>query len=955
MKVLRPLFALSAISLCLVVGVRPLSPDVAQANAPARHSSRQGGQIEDVIRQAQELLARSESQNIEDHALALETARRALALLQTTTDSASIGRAYTRIARSQFAQSDLAEASQNYERALQIWSDLNDLKEQASALTSLGFIEARKGEWQNSITFLTRAQNLIAEQGDAYEMGRITSGLAYVFNESGLPERGLLQYQRALDYYREASTPREAALTLLEIGNTYYLLRDHAEAITNFNEALAQFAPGSLDAAHCHHYIGKVYGSTGQYDLALRHLQTVVPVYTLAGNLREAADVYALIGQIYQQQGRLEPARRHYQRALKTFTRVSDRVSEAALYYALGGLELRGGEYGLAEDYLRRSIEATEDIRRSPTSSDLAAAFSATAFDRYEKYAECLMRQHAQQPSRGFDVRAFEASELARARSLMELVRATLPDLALGLDPALAQREKSLRQALRGKADFKVSMLSGKYKPQELAALDAELARLEAEYEQVNDSIRALYPAYEQFMSPNAWDLRRIQEQVIADDQTVLLEFVLGADKSYAWAVTRDRITSYELPPRALINEAAEKVYKALSTQPDHKTADEFTPAAQELGRLVLSAVAAELNKRRVIVVADGVLHYIPFQVLPSPADGGEPLIARHEIVNAPSASILGELQQEAARRQPAPNVLAAFGDPVFPSNFEQRKDAGGGAYRLAAVQPPELARWHQAVRDIELDGDSLDPADLRSLHYAKSELANLRAITTGADTLVAEGFDATRTRLIGTDLTQYAILHIATHGLFNPKHPENSGLVLSMIDRGGQAQDGFVGLQDVYSLRAPVNLVVLSACRTALGKDVRGEGLLGLTRGFMYAGASSVVASLWKVDDEATTVLMRQFYINLLTERMPPAEALRAAQNSLRQNPHWRSPYYWAAFTLQGEYRQVIKSTPAASATTLYSKVMAGGAFLSLFAGTGWWYRRRRRRAAKARCVATR
>lgn len=359
---------------------------------------------------------------------------------------------------------------------------------------------------------------------------------------------------------------------------------------------------------------------------------------------------------------------------------------------------------------------------------------------------------------------------------------------------------------------------------------------------------------------------------------------------------------------------------------------------------MVLAPVAAQLNKRRIIVVADGALNYIPFQFLPSPTGNGERMVAGYEVVNAPSASILGQLRQETTRRQAPAKLLAAFGDPVFASNYALRKDEGAGGL-VASLQPPASKDSRHALRDIELKEDSFDPSVIQPLVYAKDELANLRDVARGGETFVAADFDATRERLQSTDLTQYAILHFATHGFLNPKRPEISGLMLSTVTRQGQTQDGFVGLQDIYNLHAPVDLVVLSACRTALGKDVRGEGLIGLTRGFMYAGASSVVASLWKVDDEATAELMKRFYANMLQGKMTPAEALRAAQNSIRQQPRWRSPYYWAAFTLQGEYRQVIKSTPAA-ATHVYAKIIAVVALLSLFAGAGFWYRRRVRAA---------
>jgi CHAT domain-containing protein len=208
----------------------------------------------------------------------------------------------------------------------------------------------------------------------------------------------------------------------------------------------------------------------------------------------------------------------------------------------------------------------------------------------------------------------------------------------------------------------------------------------------------------------------------------------------------------------------------------------------------------------------------------------------------------------------------------------------------------------------------------------------------------MATGFDASREKLERVKLDGYAIVHFATHGILNSKRPENSGLLLSTVSPDGRARDGFLRLSDVYQLHIPVNLVVLSACRTGLGKDVRGEGLIGLTRGFMYAGASSVVASLWKVDDEATAELMKLFYTNMLQAGMKPTEALRAAQNTIRQNPNWNSPYYWAAFTLQGDFRDGIKTKPAAFGSVLNLIIIAAGLMILL----PWMYLSHRRMRAR-------
>lgn len=884
--------------------------------------------------QAEALLTLGELQNYENHALGLQTAQRALGLWQSLDDQSGLARAYSLVARCYMAQSILSEATQKYEAALKIWRESNNLSEQAEALIMLGFIEYRKGEWQSAIIFLTQAQGLLDEKAEPYRMGQIAAGLGAAFNENGLPEFGIIHYQRALSYYQQTQDPHLIMIANWGLGRTYYLLKNYSEALTHFQQALVGLAENGLDAAQNYEYIGRVYGAIGEYAKARTYLQSSLVIYTRANNPREAAEVRGLLGQFHEGQGQLQSAEQYYRLSLQTFIKLSDRLNQAAVYYALGRLELKRGNNELAESYLRQSIEITENIRRVPISSDLTAAFSASVHDRYTAYIECLMRKHLAKPEQDFAVMALETSELAKARSLAELLRSTQTNLAPGLDPQLAQREKSLRQSLRLREDSRIALLSKEYKQEELVELNAEIAKLETEYREVNETIRTQYPAYEEMNQPKAWTLRQIQEQVIADDQTVLLEYSLGAEKSYVWAITHTGVTSYELPAQAQITEAAQTVYQLLKGEPGADDANGLANALQRLGSMVLSPVAPELNKQRIIVVADGALNYIPFQILPSPSANNEPLVSSYEVVNAPSASILGQLEQEAAHRQTPAHVLAAFGDPIFASNYAQRKDADDGEQTLMALR-------QAAVRDIEPSGDSFDPATLEPLFFTKRELANLQEVA-GAETFVATGFDASREKLESADLSKYAILHFATHGILDPKRPEKSGIVLSMVDRNGQPQDGFVGLQQIYGLRAPVNLVVLSACRTGLGKEVRGEGLIGLTRGFMYAGASSVMASLWKVDDKATAELMKRFYTNMLQRGMTPTTALRSAQNSIRQEPQWRAPYYWAAFTIQGEYRQVIKPAPL-KARPPYVLIFAG-AVLLLLVGVVWQYRRLRR-----------
>jgi CHAT domain-containing protein len=915
------------------------------AEPPANTAIALSAKTDYIAGRAEALLTLSHCQNQRDHTLAMKSALESLELWRSIDRQRGIAEAHVAIGEYHMAKNDLAESGRNLQTALNLYRELNDVEQQATVLIYFGFLEYRNAAWQNALEFYTQAQALIDEKADPYRMAQITGGLAEAFLESGLPELALAKFRECLEYFRLAKTERGVRAVTWAIGKTQYMSGKYGEALESLQQARLAAASSNDSAltAFCDEFLGRTYHALHDDAAALSHFQSALAGYAKAGNLMERSRTQALMGQVYQQQGKFDRARSKYQMALNSFRTLADRINESATLHALGSLELQQNQLDPAENYLRQSIDVTENIRRASTSKDLTAAFSATVNERYQTYIECLMRKHREHPDQGFAVRAFQTSEQARARSLAELLRGVQTNLAPGLDPQLAEREKSLRQSLRAKEDFKVTLLGAKYKPEDVTALDAEVARLEADHQQVTAEIRARYPSYDQINQPTSWDLSRIQEQVVAEDQTVLLEYSLGTDHSYLWIVTRNDISSHELASEATINKAAGEVYGLLKTAVDVETERRLSEAVQTLSSMVLSPFTAQLQGRRVIVVADGGLHYIPFQILHAGSE--DPLVATNEVVNAPSASILGQLRQESSRRHAPEKLVAAFGDPIFLSNYNARRDSDNTG-EIALAQTSENGRLRHALRDIDVEGASFDPATIQGLHYARAELANLRDVVENSNAFVAADFDATRERLQNTDLSKFAIIHFATHGYLDPVRPENSGLVLSTVNRAGQAQEGFVGLQEIYNLRTPVDLVVLSACQTALGKDVQGEGLIGLTRGFMYAGASSVVASLWKVDDEATAELMKHFYTNMLQRGMTPAAALRQAQNTIRQQPLWRSPYFWGAFTLQGDYQHTIHSAQP-PASKLRGKIIAGVMLLLLLWGAAWWWRRREMKSA--------
>jgi len=327
-----------------------------------------------------------------------------------------------------------------------------------------------------------------------------------------------------------------------------------------------------------------------------------------------------------------------------------------------------------------------------------------------------------------------------------------------------------------------------------------------------------------------------------------------------------------------------------------------------KLSQMLLVPVANQLGQKRLLIIGDGALQSIPFAALPIPETtsppapslqgkgagglGFTPLLVQHEIVTLPSASTLAVLRNELKGRSPAAKTVAVIADPVFSTKDD----------RFLSSQPQQS---HTTTLPSEVKRSATDiGVILDRLKYSRTEAETILSLVPATERSSALDFAASRATATSPDLAQYRMVHFATHGLLNNVHPELSGVVLSLVDEKGADTDGFLRLHDIFNLNLPAELVVLSACETGLGKDVQGEGLVGLTRGFMYAGAKRVVVSLWSVNDTATAELMKRFYQQMLEKGVNPVAALRAAQLEMLKSEQWKAPYYWAAFVVQGEWR---------------------------------------------------
>ena len=521
------------------------------------------------------------------------------------------------------------------------------------------------------------------------------------------------------------------------------------------------------------------------------------------------------------------------------------------------------------------------------------------------------MARHKAEPSKGFDALALRAKERARTRSLLDLLNEATANIRQGIDPQLLAQAQQLQAQINAKETKRLQLLAIRKSEKQGAALTNELAVLLEEYQQLQAQIRARNPQYAALMQAPSLELKDIQQALDAD--SVLLEYFLSKDRSYVWAITATSVTSVELPPNKTIDALAQQAYAALTyrNQPDleqtragrrglselaklrerEKQSDgEFEKAALALSKIILNPIAGQLDKKRLLVVADGALQYLPFNALPEPKSiTYQPLIANREVISLPSFSSLLSLRRTRSTRQVPAGLVAVVADPVF-STDDPRV---GSPLAMNSSRAPTSALLNRAATETG--------TRFERLPSTKLEAEAIERLAAKGKNLVATGFAASRDTIEQNDLSQFRIVHFATHGLLNSQNPELSGLVFSLINERGQPREGFLRLHDVFNLKLNADLVVLSGCQTAMGKEVRGEGLIGLTRGFLYAGSSRVMASLWSVQDKATADLMKRFYTRLLGEGVAAAEALRLAQ--LEMWKEQRAPYYWAAFTLQGDW----------------------------------------------------
>ncbi|HEX4964689.1 MAG TPA: CHAT domain-containing tetratricopeptide repeat protein [Thermoanaerobaculia bacterium] len=743
--------------------------------------------------------------------------------------------ALNNLGRAQESLGRAEEALVSYDQALILWRRLGLRSKEGLTLSNRGNLLGALGQTQRALDDLDRTLSLLEENSKAGAL----EIRGYLRSQAGQPGPAAKDLARALDLHRRAGDRRGEAVALNDLGLLYQSL-DRKKARRAFDEAAAIFR-----------------------ELGDRSNEAVVSVNR--GRLR-AGD------------GDLSGAEADFEWARKAFVAAGQPLNEAMALLGLAKVQRERGDLLGALRTVETSLARIEALRTQPGSLALRTSFFASYQDPFGFAVDTAMELHGREPRGGYDAKALETAERARARTLLDALAQAGANPWQRVDPALQAREAAAREGLEAAYQRRQALVGSGASATQLEAAERDLRQHLGELERLEAAISHSAPPDATFQPLS---LEAIRKATLAPD-TLLLEYALGERRSFLWVVSSRDLHSYELPRKADLEEAAQKAHGLLADRRRTLVRREVEPALARLSRLLLGPAVSQLDRHCLVVVPDGALHLIPFGALPDPAAEGVPLLTHHEIVSVPSASSLAALRLEAAARKPAPALVAVLADPVFESTDPRV------ASRRPRPAPSAPGRSRRFPR----------------LRFSREEARDLLSLAPPGERLLALDFAASHELATSGALGRFRILHFATHAIVDTEQPELSGIVLSMVDELGRPRDGLLRTYQIYQLHLPADLAVLSACETALGKNIRGEGVVGLTRAFFHAGARRVMVSLWPVEDRATADLMHRFYEGLFRRGRTPAEALRQAQDDMRRQPNRQDPHFWGGFVLQGDWR---------------------------------------------------
>ena len=729
-------------------------------------------------------------------------------------------------------------------------------------------------------------------------------------NNIGLVYRDMGNYDKALDYFSEAlqldqslGDKQKISIDLNNIGATYRtkgLLsgkpEDYISAKANLNHCLeiANKLGDKNTEIRVLNNIGAVLSDLSSFAEASEYFKQA---YLIAQSIKDKESMSMILNNLGIVQfniGNIEESTSFFRQAINIAQDIQGGQVLWEAYLEIGNAYKKQNRINEALQNYKNSIAVIESIRSSISLEELKASYlgSDKRIDAYQNSIDVLASQSILLKDKAQSAEAFNYFERAKARAFLDSFEVSEVNISKGIDLKIANKEKEIvRQISNSYTQLLNPNLDSAAKSNALV----KIKELEEESDRLKREIRTTNPAYANLKYPEVITYDEAMDSLV-DKDTTFFAYSLGKERSYVFVLSENGLKIFVAPARKTLQQQVAEYRKVISDKDNH----DFSLGHVLFKELVLPGLAK--NTKKIIFVPDDILNLLPFETLISDSGTTRWLVQDHPIAYVPSLSSLRELnrRKSASRMRPHKDLLA-FGDPFYGANEEDRRNTSP---------------------DIFQDFYSNSAVNFFRLKYSGLEIQKIEAAFKPSRTDTFQRQEATEDRLKAEPLTDYRIIHFATHGLIDDKKPARSSIILALDQNPGE--DGFLQMREIFNLRMNADLVTLSACQTGLGQFIRGEGIEGLSRAFFYAGASSVLMSLWAVNDEATYQLMERFYRHLMGSETP-AIALRRAKLEMIGSGVLSHPYYWAGFIVNGKSDTVIFPRTLRRWIILVSSLCAG------------------------------
>ena len=757
-----------------------------------------------------------------------------------------IGNAFRKLGRHRLALDHYEQNLEMVEEAL--WPE-----EQVRILKSMGETSLDLDFYETALELFNQALTISLEQNFRRNIAACSLALARTYIRIGKPDLALDHIRPAQKIWQELHNVARLGTAAMQEGWIMMQQQKFDEAMILYHQALSLHGQACNDRgiAGTFDRMGTAYRRMGNPNAALDCFAESLKYWQEKGDIVNTAEVMSNIGQTLAEQGKWPAAVRLLEQASGIFQAFDRPSPEARTSFVLAQFNKMQGNHQRALELANWALCLISSSQERFEVATLGRSFTGTRDEYFRFIIDLLMDLHRQNPSKGYHEQAFLLSERNRARFLREALLSSttltkkqvgrLQEIGSAISGHIAQRAK-----VREKHSLKAK------------DLDQKLRRLMLEQDQIQ-SVQAA-----DAFSPIS--IERIQGYL--DNETMILSYVFTEERSFVFTIKKNLFDVTELPPRKKIETLAMDVYQLLSRRPNIRIKKALELRSSSLTHhLIQRDLLREKTIRRIVVIPDGALHYVPFSQLPLQESGRyRPLILDFELIRLPSVSF-GLLHHQSLNSQPrAAKELAVFADPEFDGKFPGLPSSRKEALSILELVPEEQR-------------------------------------------LGIFGVDVNREKVFSSHLNRYRYLHFATHFYQDKKVPDLAAIVLSQINKAEEPVNGFLSHTDLASLSLRAECITLSACGTGLGEIVPGDGMWGMSSTLLSrtGGASSrvLVTSLWPVSDQASAQLMRRFYKYMLHEKQTPSAALRSAQIEMTQSTSWHEPYYWAAFVPYGDWKK--------------------------------------------------